>query len=96
MKPSYRPAKKLLSVSQEQEARAAFAAGSTRDAVARLLGIGRSTLDARLRDQLADIRTGQGRNGGRRVAEADPTEEQIRLACEAIRSGWSEERWAQG
>ena len=93
---TYRPPKKLLSAEQEQRARVAFAAGSTRDAVAQLLGIGRSTLDARLRDQLRDIRTGQGKHGGRRPAAADPTEEEIRMACAALRETWTADRWAQG
>jgi hypothetical protein len=74
--------KQLLTKQQEKLARAAFAKGSTRDEVAFLLGVSRSILEGRMKDQLRDVRTGQGRHSYRR--RVDPTEEEIQQRIEDI------------
>jgi hypothetical protein len=70
-----------------------MAAGATRDEAARAVGITRSLLEARLLDQLRDLRVGQGRRGQRRPPAADPTPEQIAARTAAIRAGWTDDRW---
>ena len=89
----YRPAKKLLTDEQLVQARAAFKAGATRDEVAHVIGVSRSILEARLRDQLRDCRSGQGRGGGRRPPSGDPSPIEIRAATAVIRASWPDERW---
>jgi hypothetical protein len=74
--------KQLLTKQQEKLARAAFSRGATRDEVAFLIGVSRSILEGRMRDQLKDVRTGQGRHSYRR--RADPTEEEIAKRIEEI------------
>ena len=86
------PPKKLLTPAQVDGARAGFGRGMSRDDVARLLGISRSILEHRLRDQLRDCRPGRG-HGGHRPPTADPTPAEIALACAEIRAGWPESRW---
>lgn len=76
--------------------RAALAAGESRDRAAALAGISRRRLDGRLRDQLADVRVGRGRGGGRRLKAqepAPPTPEEIRWAAALVREGWEPARW---
>jgi len=72
--------KSLLSQQQETAARAAFARGATRDEVAFQIGVSRSILDGRLRDQLRDVRTGQGKHSNRRTADPTPDEITQRIA----------------
>ena len=75
--------KKLLTDDQVQRARKAFSEGLTRDQVAFAIGITRAILDARLRDQLADVKTGQGGTCGRsrrRIEDPTPEEMQARIA----------------
>ena len=74
--------KQLLTKQQEKLARAAFSRGATRDEVAFLLGVSRSILEGRMKDQLRDVRTGQGRHSYRR--KADPTEDEIQQRIEEI------------
>ncbi len=91
-----KPQKAWLSPEQESRARKAFAAGMKRDEVARLLGVKVSRLFERLKDQLADIRVGQGRGGGRpkkRSADRrpDPTPEEIAQRAAEVRATWTPE-----
>jgi hypothetical protein len=74
--------KQLLTKQQEKLARAAFARGATRDEVAFLIGVSRSILEGRMKDQLRDVRTGQGRHSYRR--KADPSEDEIQQRIEEI------------
>lgn len=79
--------KVLLTEEQEQVIRDAYARGATSAEAAFLGGICVSLLVSRLRDQLKDIRRGQGR-GGRRGKQVDPTPEEIairRAECDARR-----------
>jgi hypothetical protein len=86
------PPRKTLEPAQVESARAGFARGLSRDDVARLIGITRSTLEARLRDQLRDCRPGRGR-GGHRPPTADPSPAEIAAMTAEIRAGWPESRW---
>jgi hypothetical protein len=70
----------LLSKEQETAARAAFARGATRDEVAFQIGVSRSILEGRLRDQLRDVRTGQGKHSNRRTVDPTPDEITQRIA----------------
>lgn len=81
---------KLLTASQLRTIRKALAAGATRDEAAFAAGITRRLLDTRLRDQLADVRVGQGRRGLTPRGE-DPTPEEIARTTEIIRSRWNED-----
>lgn len=81
----------FLTADQERTVRRALLGGATRTEAAELAGITRQRLDTRLRDQLADIRVGQGRREQRRQREPDPTPEEIAIRAAAIRETWSEE-----
>ena len=72
--------------------RAALLAGMTRDEAAASIGITRSMLDTRLRDQLKDLRVGRGRRERPR-ASIDPTPEEIRLRSALVRRTWTPDRW---
>jgi hypothetical protein len=92
--PQCRP--RLLTPEQEQTVRAALAAGESRDRAAALAGISRRRLDSRLRDQLADVRVGRGRGGGRRFKAQEPlppSREEIRMRSAFVRENWGPERW---
>lgn len=68
--------KKWLSTVQEQIVREAYANGATSAEAAFVAGITVSVLQARLRDQVKDLRRGRGR-GGRRGEPVDPTPQEI-------------------
>jgi hypothetical protein len=85
-----------LTPDQEAAVRKALADGATRDQAAAIAGITRRMLDTRLRDQLADVRVGRGRGGGRwqRVGkQTPPTPNEIRMAAALVRQAWTPERW---
>lgn len=75
----------------EQMLRRLLRRGFTRDEAAAVVGITRSTLEARLRDQLADIRVGQGRRERKRRTQADPTPEEIAHRAAEIRAAWTDD-----
>ncbi len=79
---------RLLSRRQEETIRAALIRGYTRDEAAALAGITRRRLDTRLRDQLRDVRVGQGRRERERRSEDDPSPEEIAQRAAAIRATW--------
>ena len=83
-----------LTVEQEERVRTARAAGATRDEAAAAAGITRSRLDTRLRDQLADVRVGQGRRERRREY-VYPTPEEIEQRKLEVQARWSEEDRAE-
>lgn len=85
--PQCRP--QLLTEDQERIIREALVSGSSRDEAAWLAGISRRRLDARLRDQLRDVRVGQGRGGGAKKSDP-PTRDEIERMCEIIRSRWTD------
>jgi len=79
--------KKWLTQDQERMIRAAYARGATGAEAAFLAGVTVSVLQARLQDQIRDLRRGRGR-GGRRGAAVDPTPEEIaqrRAECDERR-----------
>lgn len=79
--------KKFLTAGQEAVIRKAYARGASSAEAAFLAGVTVSVIQARLRDQIADLRRGQGR-GGRRGLAIDPTPEEIaerRAECDARR-----------
>lgn len=80
-----------LTAQQERAVRAALKRGASRDDAAALIGITRSHLDTRLRDQLRDLRVGQGRRSTADGGDWDLTEEEIQRRADAIRATWSEE-----
>jgi hypothetical protein len=84
---------RFLTPAEEQTIRAALAAGFTRDEAAAEVGITRSTLDARLRDQLADLRVGRGRRERRRAPQPELTPDEIAYRTHLVRSRWPAERW---
>jgi hypothetical protein len=84
---------RFLTLAEEQTIRAALAAGFTRDEAAAEIGITRSTLDARLRDQLADCRVGRGRRERRRAPQPELTPDEIAYRTHLVRSRWPAERW---
>lgn len=69
-------AKRWLTPEQERIVRDAYARGATSAEAAFLACITVSVLQARLRDQVADLRRGRG-NGGRRGHAVDPTPDEI-------------------
>ena len=80
--------KKWLSPEQEAIVRKAYARGATSSEAAFLANVCVSLIYARLRDQIADLRRGQGR-GGRRGKPVDPTPEEIamrRAECDERRA----------
>lgn len=68
--------RKLLTVEQEAIVRRAYARGATSAEAAFLAATTVSIIQARLRDQIRDLRRGRGR-GGRRGKAVDPTPEEI-------------------
>lgn len=68
--------KRWLTPEEERIVRDAYARGATSAEAAFLACISVSVLQARLRDQVADLRRGRG-NGGRRGHAVDPTPEEI-------------------
>lgn len=95
-----------LTAEQADQLRRVLLAGATRDEAAALVGIRRRLLDTRLRDQLADVRVGQGRQRrgrqrgpGGRLLEDWPhlTEQEIEQRKAQVRASWTEatrqERW---
>jgi hypothetical protein len=86
--------KRLLTDEQIEVVRRAWTDGLPRDAVAAAAGITVDTLNARRGDQLADLPSrGRGYGGGRSTSGPDPTPDEIRVMCAALRRGWSLERW---
>ena len=75
----------------ERAVRSALARGATREQVARLVGITRSQLDTRLRDQLADVRVGQGRRGRQDGGEWEIDVAEIYRRAAKIQEAWSED-----
>ena len=93
-RPKPAPAAELLTDDQALLIRSSLEAGLTRDQAAALAGITRSRLDTRLRDQLADVRVGQGRRERRREY-VDPTPEEIEQRKLEVQARWSEEDRAE-
>lgn len=77
-----------LTPEQERVIRDAIESGETRSEAAFRAGITAQFLETRMRDQLADLRVGQGRGGGCRGV-VDPTFEEIRRRRLLVRSRWS-------
>lgn len=78
---------KMLTPAQEAAVRAAYARGATSAEAAFLAGVTVSVIQARLRDQIRDLRKGRGK-GGRRGKAVDPTPEEIaqrRAECDRRR-----------
>ena len=85
---------RFLSTDQERTVRQAWADGLPRDEVARLAGVTIHVLEARRRDQLADLpKRRQGSGGGRRGG--DPSEEEIARITREIQARWSDEEREQ-
>lgn len=88
--------RKWLTAAQERKARRLFRSGMTRDDVAEAIGVTSRRLTERLRDQLADVRVGQG-GSGLKGRQADPSPEEISAMTAAIRERWDDatraERW---
>jgi len=82
-------ATRYLSPEQEAKAREMLLAGFSRDMAAQVIGVSSRLLAARLEDQLADLRVGQGR--GKKTRQPDPTPEEIRERAAAVRRTWSPE-----
>lgn len=79
--------KQFLTREQEAAVRQAYARGATAAEAAFVAGVCVSLIYARLKDQIKDLRRGQGR-GGRRGKLVDPTPEEIairRAECDARR-----------
>lgn len=70
--------KKWLTAEQEAAVRKAYARGATSSEAAFVAGVTVSVIYARLKDQIKDLRRGQGR-GGRRGGSVDPTPEEIAI-----------------
>ena len=83
-------AKRPLTPEEERTLREALAGGATRNEAAAAAGITRQLLDTRLRDQLADVRVGQGRRERRRVT-VDPTPEEIEQRKREVQALWTED-----
>lgn len=80
-----------LTAEQERAVRRAYADGLTRTEAAVVAGITRRRLDARLRDQLRDLRVGRGCRGprARRRRLVELTPEQLLDAIAEVRARWS-------
>ena len=79
--------KKFLTPEQEAIVREAYANGATSAEAAFLACVTVSVIQARLKDQIQDLRRGQGR-GGRRGLAVDPTPAEIakrRAECDRRR-----------
>ena len=74
--------KKLYTDEQLRQARELFAHGATRDEIAWQIGSTRSILEARLRDQLRDMRAGKGCRS--HPVSRDPTPEEIAIRIEEV------------
>lgn len=85
--------RRLLSPEQEQTVRREIAAGATWAEAALAAGVAYRRIQERKRDQLRDLRTGQGKRGGRGRAVRDPTPEEIAIATAALRRRWTPDRW---
>jgi hypothetical protein len=70
--------KKFLTPEQEAVVRKTYARGGTSAEMAFVAGVCTSLIYARMKDQIADLRRGQGR-GGRRGGQVDPTPEEIAI-----------------
>jgi len=70
--------KKFLTPDQEAAVRKTYARGGTSSEMAFVAGVCTSLIYARMKDQIADLRRGQGR-GGRRGPPVDPTPEEIAI-----------------
>lgn len=88
-----------LPTAVEMRLRMLIAAGATRDQAAATVGISRSLLDTRLRDQMRDLRVGRGRQrigrrrgpGGRLLDDfPELSPEEIAERCAAVRALWTE------
>ena len=88
---AHKPQRQLLTPDQERTVREQWAAGATRDEVARAAGVSVDVIRARLEDQLADLPR-RGRGGGWRKPTSDPSPEEIwgKLVFEA-QAKWSDE-----
>ena len=84
--------RRYLSPEQEQQVRQLWAAGASRDEVARAAGVSTDMLIARLKDQLADLPR-RGRGGNRRGPTPDPTPDEILEATAELRKRWTPDRW---
>lgn len=89
----------LLTDRQVRAVSRLWRSGATRDEICRAVGITNSVFRARLADQLAALpRRGRGRGGGRKLAQRDPSPDEIygRLTLE-VQAKWTdeerEERW---
>jgi len=82
-------AKRPLTPREERTLREALVSGATRVEAAAAAGITRQLLDTRLRDQLADVRVGQGRREQRRVY-VDPTPEEIEKRKLEVQALWTD------
>jgi hypothetical protein len=79
--------KRFLTPEQEAAVRKTYARGGTSSEMAFVAGVCTSLIYARMKDQIADLRRGQGR-GGRRGPPVDPTPEEIvirRAECDQRR-----------
>jgi hypothetical protein len=70
--------KKYLTPEQEAAVRKSYARGGTSSEMAFVAGVCTSLIYARMKDQIKDLRRGQGR-GGRRGPPVDPTPEEIAI-----------------
>jgi hypothetical protein len=85
---------KLLDAAQCETVRRLWAAGEPAYSIASALGVSMDTLRARLRDQLRDLPKRPRAATSSRRGE-DPTPEEIRRRCEALRATWGPERYAE-
>ena len=77
-----------MTAEQERVVRDAYARGATCREAAFLAGVTVSVMQARLHDQVADLRRGRG-HGGRRGTPVDPTPQEIaarRRECDERRA----------
>lgn len=101
-RPPPRSQKQLLPEQVATRLRILIRGGATRDEAAAAVGITRRFLDTRLRDQLADLRVGQGRQRRFRqlVDCVDPTAAEIAARAAEVRATWTEQeledRWSPG
>jgi hypothetical protein len=84
--------RRFLTPEQERQARELWAAGGSRDEIARAIGATVDVVRARLLDQLADLPR-RGRGGNRRPPSPDPSLEEIAAAKAELRRRWMADRW---